>query len=241
MNPQPDKLPTPDGVSAAQPADVSAAMPGPESAPPRPEHDFTLDPKHSKPKREGWHVAISTIMLFLLAPVIALSIAAFAFQSYQVDGASMETTLQNRDRLIVFKVPRTLARITHNDYIPKRGDIIVFNQVGLYDTSGGTEKQLIKRVVGLPGERVVIKDGTLTVFNEAYPKGYNPDTSTGYSTSSATTPGTSDVTVGEGEVFVLGDNRGNSTDSRAFGPVRLDYVVGKLIIRLIPLSKVERF
>ena len=129
-----------------------------------------------------------------------------------------------------------------HDYIPNRGDIIIFNQAGIYDAAGEPEKQLIKRVVGLPGERVVVKDGTVTVFNKDQPEGFNPDTLSGsYRITAGTTPGSSDVTIRAGEVYVLGDNRTNSTDSRIFGPVSSDHIVGKLLVRIMPLSKIERF
>src|SRR4051794_5891041 len=81
----------------------------------------------------GWRSVGSTLLLLLLAPIIAFSIAAFVVQSYQVDGESMETNLQDNDRLIVNKIPRTFAKLTHHNYLPKRGDIIVFNQTLIQD------------------------------------------------------------------------------------------------------------
>src|SRR4051794_11970235 len=102
--------------------------------------------KHASALREF----LSTIGVLLAAFLVALGLIAFVFQSYEVEGQSMETTLQDNDRLIVWKLPRTWARITGNPYIPKRGDVVIFTE----DLSGyGQEnnKQLIKRVVGLPG------------------------------------------------------------------------------------------
>lgn len=198
--------------------------------------------QHSKPHRgEGWKSIFSTVLLFILAPVIALSITAFAFQSYQVDGQSMETTLQNGDRLIVNKSPRTLSRITHHDYVPKRGSIVIFNQAGLFDSGGNQEKQLIKRVIGLPGERVVVNDGQITVYNDEHPNGYNPDKTGQYTITAPTTPGNVDIILRPGEIFVCGDNRTNSEDSRFFGPVSLDHVVGKLLYRVMPINKAQKF
>lgn len=200
------------------------------------------DPPKNHPKTsKSWHSAVSTILLFLLAPLIALSITAFAFQSYQVDGQSMETTLQNNDRLIVDKIPRSLARITHHPYIPKRGDIIIFNQAGLFNIVGAQEKQLIKRVIGLPGDRVVVKDGAITIYNAAHPGGFNPDKTGLYRISAPMTPGNSDYSLKSDEIFVCGDNRGNSEDSRIFGPVNVSQIVGKLSFRIFPLDKARRF
>lgn len=184
---------------------------------------------------------ISTILLFLLAPIIAVGVTTYMYQSYEVDGESMETTLQNKDRLIVDKLPRTWSKITKHQYVPARGDIIIFNQLGLYDSAGNQEKQLIKRVVGLPGDHIVIKDGSINVTNAKNPVGFNPDHTVGYSITAPTTPGDSDYVLKLNEIFVCGDNRTNSADSRVFGPITTDQIVGKLAIRILPISKAERF
>lgn len=183
---------------------------------------------------------ISTILILIIAPVIALCLTAFVFQSYEVDGPSMETTLQNHDRLIVVKTPRTWSRITGHAYIPKRGDVIIFNRQGLNEFGGGN-KQLIKRVIGLPGERVVVKDGALTVYNTAHPEGFQPDKILPYGKVINITPGSLDVAVGPNQVFVCGDNRPNSLDSRSFGPIDAKDIVGKLEFRIFPFSKANGF
>ncbi len=211
-------------------------------------HNYPAPPAYTPPKEEhdhsGLKSVISTVLLFLLAPIIAISITAFCFQSYQVDGQSMETTLQNNDRLIVNKFPRTWAKITKREYIPHRGDIIIFDKQGLFDANGNQEKQLIKRVIGLPGDRVVIKDSTVFVYNKDHPNGFDPDKQGSYTISQPTTPGESSsngVTVAPGQVFVMGDNRTNSADSRFFGPIDANAIVGKLQLRVLPLSKAENF
>ncbi len=189
----------------------------------------------------GWRSVGSTLLLLLLAPIIAFSIAAYVVQSYQVDGESMETNLQDNDRLIVNKIPRTLAKFTHHNYLPKRGDIIVFNQTLIQDIGITGDKQLIKRVIALPGERVVVKDGEVTVYNNKNPQGFNPDKSTGYKITAANTPSSVDLVVPADNIFVLGDNRPNSEDSRYFGPVNTSKIVGKLVLRIIPLNKIQAF
>src|SRR5579862_2637110 len=110
-----------------------------------------------EPDGPAWRGIASTIGLLLSAFLIAILLNTFVIQSYQVDGESMEPTLQNNDRLIVDKIPRTISRIDGHQYVPKRGDIIIFNQSGLPGFIG--QKQLIKRVIGLPGERVVVTGG----------------------------------------------------------------------------------
>jgi len=192
------------------------------------------------PEKESVRSVISTIALLALAPLIAILLTWFIFQSYEVDGPSMQTTLQNQDRLIVLKVPRTWARLTHHDYIPNRGDIIIFNHDEVSGFGDG-KKQLIKRVIALPGERVVVKDGRLTVYNQAHPEGFSPDKTMPYGTVITQTVGDVDLTVPAGEIFVCGDNRSNSLDSRYFGTVPASDIVGKLGLRVYPFTKAERF
>ncbi|HUS26822.1 MAG TPA: signal peptidase I [Nevskiaceae bacterium] len=191
--------------------------------------------------KEGVRTILSTIAVLLIAPAVALVLTLFVFQSYQVDGPSMETTLSNNDRLIVWKMPRTWARITGHHYIPQRGDVIVFVAQNLNEFGQEPNKQLIKRVVGLPGEKVAVHDGVLTVYNKTHPEGFRPDATLPYGKAIPTTNGDNEWTVGADEVFVCGDNRPNSLDSRSFGPIQTQDIVGKLILRILPLGDAERF
>lgn len=199
--------------------------------------DETPPPSKS---REGWKSTLSTIGILVAAPVIALVLTNFVFQSYEVDGPSMESTLQDRDRLIVWKASSTIARMTNRDYIPGRGEIIVFTQGDVAGISGG-DKQLIKRVIGLPGERVVIRDGKLTVYNKERPEGFDPQGDRDFGTETAVTAGVIDLVVPEGEVFVVGDNRANSLDSRIFGTIASEEIVGSLAFRIFPFNKAKTF
>lgn len=183
--------------------------------------------------------AVSTILLLVVAILIALFIKAFVVQPYIVDGESMQPTLMDSDRLLVDKIPRTIARIDHHQYVPKRGAIIIFNQSNLPNYVG--TKQLVKRVVGLPGERVVVGQNRITIYNSAHPNGFNPDTPDGYPVNAQLTTGNIDITLGPHQIFVCGDNRSNSEDSRYFGPVNLDNVVGKLVLRIFPLGQAKKF
>lgn len=200
----------------------------------------TLPPE---PQRSAFREVASTLGVLAAALVIALGLIAFIFQSYEVDGPSMQTTLHNQDRLIVWKTPRTLARITHHQYVPDRGDIIVFSESGLSAYGQTDTKQLIKRVIGLPGDRVVVRNGTITIFNKEHPNGFRPDATLPYgkSTKIPYTSGNLDLTLGPNELFVSGDNRGNSLDSRAFGPIQTSDVIGKLAMRVYPFSDAQIF
>lgn len=184
---------------------------------------------------------ISTVALFLAAPLLALFLIVFVIQSYEVDGPSMQETLQNKDLLIVNKLDRTFSRITRKDHIPPRYQIIIFSRDESGGMGGDNVRQLVKRVIALPGERVVVRDGVVTVFNTQHPEGFNPDEGQEYSKTIKTTPGNVDVTVQPGQIFAMGDNRTNSLDSRYFGPINASDIVGKLGIRIFPLNKAQTF
>lgn len=198
-------------------------------------------PKKDEPKKglSSYRHLLSTIGVIIAAPLIALIMVTSVFQVYEVDGQSMESTLHDNDRLVVLKVPRTWASITGGNYIPDRYNIIVFNQIGQQDFYG--ERQLIKRVVGLPGDRVVISKGIVKVYNDEHSQGYNVDKQGPEQAATENTSGNVDITVPDNEVFVLGDNRQNSSDSRVFGTVPVDQIVGKLSIRFYPFDQTDVF
>lgn len=174
-------------------------------------------------------VAISVILMILI-------FRTFIFQTYEVIGRSMSPTLSQDDRLIVFKLGKVTANL-FGEYVPKRGEIIVF------DSPGQDGLQLVKRVVGLPGERVVIRSGEVMVFNEQNPDGFDPDLELGDTLNQPKT-GNVDITIPDGELFVAGDNRasGQSLDSRNdLGTVPIDNVVGDLVFRHLPFSEARSF
>ena|SRR5579884_1170065 len=201
-----------------------------------------VTPPPTEDKRSTWwREAASTVSILLTAFLVAVFIVAFVFRSYQVDGPSMESTLQNGDKLIIWKVPRSWARITGHAYIPNRGDIIVFNETGLSAFGQTDSKQLIKRVIGLPGDHVVIANNEVTIFNSAHPRGFDPDRTLPYGKVIPATSGNVNLILGADQLFVEGDNRGDSLDSRSFGPIDANQVVGKLVLRILPINKAEVF
>lgn len=180
---------------------------------------------------------LSVGQLVLGSILLALFINHFIFQSYQVYGLSMTPTLQDGDRLIVSKVEHSIAGISNDKYEPDRGEIIVFK-----NPRNPESPQLIKRVIGLPGERVVVVNGDVTVFNATNPEGFMPDKLFGLELG--ITAGRVDITVPEGHIFVSGDNRrqGGSLDSRnELGTVPLSNIVGNLVLRIAPLSDAQTF
>jgi signal peptidase I len=156
-----------------------------------------------KPSR-AWVIRefAETILFTLLIYVV---VRTFVFENYRVLGRSMEPTLENDQFLVVDKLGYRL-------YDPRRGDIVVFN-----DPSNG-DRKLIKRVVGLPGESIEIKTGEVLVNGSPLDEAYIP-----VPWHSSRPPST----IPEGQYFVLGDNRNNSSDSRSWGMLPRTLIVGK--------------
>jgi signal peptidase I len=201
------------------------------------------EPNNSTRKeRTKFRSIISTILILLSAPLVAFLLTAFVFQSYEVDGPSMQRTLFDGDRLIVIKTGKTWARLSSNPFIPKRGDIIVFTQPSHPATGRESSQQLIKRVIGLPGDRVIVSNGKITIYNNDNMNGYNPDQNAYYGKNIASsTPGNVDLVVPANEVFVSGDNRTNSRDSRDFGTIKTDDIVGSLAFRIYPFRQLKAY
>ena len=182
------------------------------------------------------------VTIFILCVVLGtVFINTFVFRSFNVVGPSMETTMYTGDRLIVNRLPVTWAQIHNKDYVPERGQIIVFKNPR-YDTGTGDE-YIVKRVIGLPGERVVLDHGSYTVYNDDRPAGFNPDDAFNGEPGSPTS-GEVDVVVPEGELFVSGDHRQDnySYDSRnGLGTIPFYDVVGPVGVRIFPFNAMRFF
>src|SRR3989344_9072204 len=124
--------------------------------------------------RPQWLRDTAGLLFFALAVLIGtLLINTFVFRSFNVEGPSMEKTLYTGDRLIVDRLPVTWSQLQNKSYIPERGQVIVFKNP-LF-TGGSADEYIVKRVIAFPGERVVLKDGSYTVYNADHPSGFNPD------------------------------------------------------------------
>ena len=168
--------------------------------------------------------------------VIVFVLHNFVFQAFHVIGSSMVPTLHETDYLIISKVGATESQIARvfgksSPYIPKRDEIIVFHY------PKDPSLVFVKRVIGLPGERVVVHNGAVTVYNGASPHGFNPDQNT--VRTQYPTLDEVDETVPASNVFVLGDNRtpNGSYDSREWGMLPSSYIIGNATLRLLPVDK----
>lgn len=183
-----------------------------------------------------------SIAIFVVCVVIGtVLINSFVFRSFNVIGPSMEPTMQTGDRLIVNRLPVTAAKLQNKPYVPQRGDIIVFQNP--HFSRGIEDEFLVKRVIGLPGERVVLKKGSYTVYNNDKPDGFNPDDFNNGEPGSPTS-GEVDVVVPEGELFVSGDHRqaSFSYDSRnGLGTIPLYDIVGPVVFRIFPFTQIRGF
>ncbi len=188
--------------------------------------------------------AFNFFIFILIVLIGTLLINAFVFRSFSVSGHSMDDTLHDGDRLIVNRIPLTASSLQNKQYSPERGEVIVFKNPRF--VPGSIDEYIVKRVIAFAGERVVVKNGTLTVYNSEHPDGYQPDDQWRNGTSGPKSPtsGVVDTIVPEGTIFVSGDNRigENSYDSRSgLGTIPLYDVIGPVGIRIWPLQKFTFF
>jgi signal peptidase I len=177
--------------------------------------------------------------MFILALVIIAPIKMFVLQPFIVRGISMEPNFEESQYLVVDEfgyknTPIGLFGKTFFNIQPSkqfdRYDIVVFR------APNDKKEFYIKRVIGLPGETVEIENGVVTIYNNEYPEGRVLDESA-YLPEGRKTNGSMKVTLADDEYYVLGDNRGHSSDSRMFGPRNEDDMIGKVVLRAWPIDQ----
>jgi len=172
-----------------------------------------------------WEIA----KVIVISLAIILPVRYYLIQPFYVKGASMEPNFHDHEYLII-------DELSYRFTSPERGQVIVFRY------PRNPQEYFIKRVIGLPGEEVQIKDGKVLIFGPELPvegltinEDYLPADLMTYDQSTARS------VLGPDEYFVLGDNRGASKDSRSFGPVDRSFITGKVLFRGWPLNKITVF
>ncbi len=160
----------------------------------------------------------------IIAALIVLPFRYFIAQPFIVQGVSMSPTFETGEYLIVDEISYRF-----ND--PERGDIVIVKK------PGNTSENLIKRIMGLPGETLRYKNNVLTVINKENPDGLI--ISEPYLINIKT--GDFEATLGNDQYFVMGDNRSVSLDSRIVGPVRRDAIIGEALLRLFPPTRISYY
>ena len=166
--------------------------------------------------------------LAVICAAIVIPIRYFLIQPFYVQGASMEPTFHTHEYLIV-------DEISYRFQEPERGDVTVFRY------PRNPQEYFIKRVIGMPGETVEIKDGKVYIYNDSHPDGVvlQEDYLAPHTETHGLAKGK--VELEDNEYFVLGDNRNSSKDSRNFGPVKESFIVGQVLLRGWPFHKAGFF
>jgi signal peptidase I len=178
-------------------------------------------------KLPNWFLFIlDLIKLVIIAFLIVWPIHQYVFQPFLVQGPSMEPNFFSKEYLIIEK-------ITYYLHQPQRGDVIVFK------SPLNPKDYLIKRIIGLPNEKIILANGEIYIINKENPLGFKLKEE--YLYKGSYTPGNTTIQLGPDEYFVLGDNRQISLDSRSFGPIKKEAIVGKVFIKGWPLNKLAKF
>ncbi len=180
-----------------------------------------LEQVEEKPKT-GWQSLRELILFALLSLAIVAPIRIFIAQPFIVSGSSMFPTFHNNDYLIVDELSYRLGD-------PQRYDVVIFRY------PGDTTKFFIKRIIGLPGETIDIKGKDVIIQNKENPNGFKLDQS--FINNEMNT--TKHYVLESDQYFVLGDNRNASSDSRVWGAVPKNLLIGKAYLRLYPLNNIN--
>lgn len=170
---------------------------------------------------------IEVVRVVLISVAIIVPVRYFLVQPFYVKGASMEPTFHDNEYLIIDELSYRLRA-------PERGEVVVVKN------PRGKGDYYIKRIIGLPGDHVVIRDGRIRLTDAEHQTGFILDESA-YLPPTVRTGGDSDAQLGVNEFFLLGDNRAASLDSRNFGPIQRREIVGRTWVRAWPLSKLDVF
>lgn len=167
---------------------------------------------------------VEWLIVIVVAVALAVLIQTYLVKAFRIPSESMATTLMVGDRVLVNKLSYDLHDIN-------RGDVVVFSRPPGLPSKPGDPEDLIKRVIALPGETVVARDGSIFINDKRLDEPYLDKSVRTYNLDNP-------VTVPKGQVWVMGDNRTNSEDSRFFGPIDQDTVVGRAFMIMWPPSRI---
>lgn len=217
-------------ASPGPPPEPTVSSPNPSDPPPP-------EPAQGTAKKQRWLArvlgaqaanVVEWVAVIVGAVLLALVVKTFLLQAFYIPSLSMAPTLEKGDRVLVNK-------LSYKVHDVNRGDVVVFTR-----PPGESEtdiQDLIKRVVGLPGDKLVIKDGGVYVDGQRLKESYLPP---GTVTSTETTPikctDADPCVIPQGKVWVMGDNRGDSRDSRFFGPIAESSIVGRAFVIVWPFG-----
>src|SRR3990172_11342770 len=170
---------------------------------------------------------LDIIETVVIALSIFLIVYLFIMQPHQVNGNSMMPNFKDGEYLMTDKISYLRGQ-------PKRGDVIVFHSPPEANCPSGTNCDFIKRVIGLPGETVEIRDSSIYIDGQKLDKPYLPADTV---TISGQFTSTGLLTIPQNQYFVMGDNRSHSSDSRAWGFITKEEIVGKAFFRYFPFSR----
>jgi len=167
------------------------------------------------------------LKVIVMAAIIIVGVRYFLFKPFVVRGASMEPNFFEKEYLIIDEISYRLRQ-------PARGDIVVFR------APTAPQEYFLKRIIGLPGERVKVGNGKVFIYNKENPQGKQLD-ETVYLPAETDTQGDVDLQLNDDQYFVLGDHRSVSFDSRRFGAIHRSDLVGRAWVRGLPLNRISRF
>jgi signal peptidase I len=183
----------------------------------------------SAPKNDFWKSSAELVRTALIVGILAFAIRYFVLQPFIVEGSSMVPRFQTDDYLLVDKLSYRFKE-------PQRGDIVVFRYP--FDIT----VNYVKRIIGLPGETIRIRSGQVFLINEAHPEGIKlaePYINDGAQTMLPAGATEKDFVVPKDSYFVMGDNRPASSDSREWGMLPKDDLIGKVVIQAYPLDRIH--
>ena len=181
-----------------------------------PEHLDDSTPEPETPKKES--TLFEVVRFSLIALLIVIPIRMFIAQPFIVAGASMQDTFESGEYLIV-------DQVSYHFHSPQRGEVVIFRY------PKDPSKFFIKRIIGVPGDTIIIEDSQVTIVNETYPGGVVLNEP--YVKSMRPTA-RQEQTLGPRQYFVMGDNRDASSDSRVWGVLQEERIIGRAFLRLFP-------